>query len=70
MGMITHLRDDGHVSLQMDSGKNVEVSLASFRHIDHGYAVTSHSSQGATTDPVLLHVNVAPLEFRILPWFD
>jgi hypothetical protein len=42
----------------MDSGKNVEVSLASFRHVNHCCAVTSHSSQGATTGGVLLHFNV------------
>ena len=26
-------------------------------HIDYGYAVTSHSSQGATADRVLVHVD-------------
>ena len=58
LGTITRLSDDGSASLRMDSGKKVDVSLASFRHVDHGYAVTSHSSQGTTTDRVLLHVNL------------
>jgi ATP-dependent exoDNAse (exonuclease V) alpha subunit len=26
-------------------------------HLDHGYAVTSHSSQGQTADRVLIHVD-------------
>ena len=26
-------------------------------HLDHGYAMTSHSSQGQTADPVLIHVD-------------
>lgn len=58
LGTITRLSKDGSASLRMDSGKTVDVSLASFRHLDHGYAVTSHSSQGTTTDRVLLHVNL------------
>lgn len=58
LGTITRLQENGHAALRMDSGKNVEIALASFRHIDHGYAVTSHSSQGATTDRVLLHINL------------
>ncbi len=29
------------------------------RHFDHGYAVTSHSSQGLTADRVLVHVDTS-----------
>jgi ATP-dependent exoDNAse (exonuclease V) alpha subunit len=39
-------------------GREVEFNPRQHPHIDHGYAVTSHSSQGATTDRVLLHVNL------------
>ena len=28
-----------------------------YPHLDHGYAVTSHSSQGQTADRVLIHVD-------------
>jgi ATP-dependent exoDNAse (exonuclease V) alpha subunit len=28
-----------------------------FRHLDHGYAVTSHSSQGLTVDRVLINAH-------------
>jgi hypothetical protein len=31
--------------------------LKSFPHVDHGYAVTSHASQGATVDHVLINVD-------------
>jgi ATP-dependent exoDNAse (exonuclease V) alpha subunit len=35
------------------------VNLKSELHLDYGYAVTSHSSQGQTADRVLVHVNTA-----------
>jgi len=33
------------------------VTFPGFPHIDHGYAVTSHSSQGQTADRVLIHAD-------------
>ena len=41
----------------MDSGREVSVELRKFRHLDHGYAVTSHSSQGLTFDRVLINAD-------------
>jgi ATP-dependent exoDNAse (exonuclease V) alpha subunit len=35
----------------------VQFNIREHPHIDHGYAVTSHSSQGATADRVLVHVD-------------
>jgi len=34
-----------------------EFNIRKHPHVDHGYAVTSHSSQGATADRVLVHVD-------------
>jgi conjugative relaxase-like TrwC/TraI family protein len=50
-----HDLDDGKISVRMDgkAGRTVIVDTAAFRHFDHGYAVTSHSSQGMTTGRVL-----------------
>src|ERR1035438_4468771 len=49
------------MSLKMDGGRPGDrvVELDSVRnpHLDHGYAVTSHSSQGQTADRVLIHVD-------------
>jgi len=39
----------------MDSGRQVRMSLEDHPHLDYGYAVTSHSSQGATADRVLIN---------------
>jgi ATP-dependent exoDNAse (exonuclease V) alpha subunit len=41
----------------MDSGKEFSADIRSLRHIEHGYATTSHSSQGATVDKVIVNVD-------------
>jgi len=41
----------------MDSGRHIAFTLHDHPHVDHGYAVTSHSSQGQTADGVLVHVD-------------
>ena len=43
----------------MDNKKQRSVTFdpAEFRQFDHGYAVTSHSSQGLTADRVLAHID-------------
>jgi ATP-dependent exoDNAse (exonuclease V) alpha subunit len=48
---------DGRISLKMDGGREVELDSVKNPHLDHGYAVTSHSSQGQTADRVLIHVD-------------
>ena len=45
------------MTLKMDSGRSVEIDPAKHPHLDHGYAVTSHSAQGQTADRVLIHVD-------------
>jgi ATP-dependent exoDNAse (exonuclease V) alpha subunit len=48
---------DSRMTLKMDSGRSVEIDPAKHPHLDHGYAVTSHSSQGQTADRVLINVD-------------
>jgi conjugative relaxase-like TrwC/TraI family protein len=48
---------EGRMAVRMDGGRAVEFDPASHPHFDHGYAVTSHSSQGQTADRVLIHVD-------------
>ena len=47
------------VSVRMDGEKERILTFDSsqMRHFDHGYAVTSHSSQGLTTDRVLVNMD-------------
>jgi ATP-dependent exoDNAse (exonuclease V) alpha subunit len=49
--------DNGQLSVRMDNGKAVTFDANEMRHFDHGYAVTSHSSQGLTADRVLIHAD-------------
>jgi conjugative relaxase-like TrwC/TraI family protein len=53
-------RIDGPVmTVRMDSEKQRTLTFdtSQMRHFDHGYAVTSHSSQGLTTDRVLVNMD-------------
>jgi hypothetical protein len=49
--------NDGRMNLRMDGGRSVEIDPVRNPHLDHGYAVTSHSSQGQTAERVLVHVD-------------
>jgi hypothetical protein len=43
--------------IETESGRLVAVDVLKFRHLDHGYAVTSHSSQGQTVDRVIVNAD-------------
>ena len=58
LGTLTSLAAS-HMVLKLDDGGAVEFDPARHPHLDHGYAVTSHSSQGQTADRVLIHVDTA-----------
>lgn len=49
----------GRLHLRLDSGRTVALTAEAQPHLDYGYAVTSHSSQGQTADRVLVHVDIA-----------
>jgi ATP-dependent exoDNAse (exonuclease V) alpha subunit len=50
LGTIEQLQAKGELSLRLDSGRTVALDLRAHPHVDYGYAVTSHSSQGQTAD--------------------
>jgi hypothetical protein len=54
LGIIEHISQDGQLAVRMDNGKAVAFDASEMRHFDHGYAVTSHSSQGLTAERVLI----------------
>src|SRR5689334_20452070 len=56
LGTITKI-EPNQIRLAMDSGREVMVDLRKFRHLDYGYAVTSHTSQGLTFDRVLINAD-------------
>ncbi|MDQ6652840.1 MAG: ATP-binding domain-containing protein, partial [Acidobacteriota bacterium] len=55
---------DEEMTVKLDSGREVGFETEKFRHLDHGYAVTSHSSQGTTVDRVLINADTS--ESRVL----
>jgi ATP-dependent exoDNAse (exonuclease V) alpha subunit len=55
--VIESIDEHGIAQIKLDSGRAVRLSLEERPHLDHGYAVTSHSSQGATADRVLINVD-------------
>jgi ATP-dependent exoDNAse (exonuclease V) alpha subunit len=57
LGTIEKINNAGDVQLRMDSGREVAFNIQEHPHLDHGYAVTSHSSQGQTAERVLIHVD-------------
>ena len=57
LGMVEDIESNGITRIKLDSGRRLGVDLAQYPHLDHGYAVTSHSSQGQTADRVLIHVD-------------
>ncbi len=62
LGTIEKINDAGDVEVRMDSGRDVHFNIRDHAHLDHGYAVTSHSSQGQTADRVLVHVDTEKSE--------
>ena len=65
LGTIEKVNDAGNVQIRMDSGREVAFNIREHPHLDHGYAVTSHSSQGQTADRVLIHVDTEKSEFLV-----
>lgn len=57
LGSIESIGRDGRLHLKMDDGRSVRPDPNRQIHLDYGYAVTSHSSQGQTADRVLIHVD-------------
>src|SRR5216683_2208623 len=49
--------DSVRALVRLDSGRQLSAASDRLRHIDHGYASTSHSAQGATVDRVVVDIN-------------
>jgi conjugative relaxase-like TrwC/TraI family protein len=59
LAVIEAIHSDGHLSARLDSNRQIEFDANEHRHFDHGYAVTSHSSQGLTAEHVLVHADTS-----------
>jgi conjugative relaxase-like TrwC/TraI family protein len=59
LAVIESIAPDGRVTARLDNNRQIEFNATQQRHFDHGYAVTSHSSQGLTADRVLVHADTS-----------
>lgn len=57
LGTVRQIDQNGTLTVKMDNGKSVSFDSNQMRHYDHGYAVTSHSSQGLTAYRVLVNID-------------
>src|SRR5579863_6114478 len=65
LGTIHQVNHSGNLEIRMDSGREVRFNIREHPHLDHGYAVTSHSSQGQTAQRVLIHVDTEKSELLV-----
>ena len=57
LGTIEKMDSSGNIQVHLDSGRTVAFNIKKNPHLDYGYTVTSHSSQGQTTDRVLIQID-------------
>lgn len=57
LGTVEAIESSGAMKVKLDNGQRRTLDPEQYAHLDHGYAVTSHSSQGQTADRVLIHVD-------------
>jgi hypothetical protein len=57
LGTVEGIAQDGTMRLKLDSDRSMSFDPHLHPHLDHGYAVTSYSSQGQTADRVLINVD-------------
>jgi ATP-dependent exoDNAse (exonuclease V) alpha subunit len=55
LGTVDGIHSSGQMKVRMDSGRTAMLDSDKALHVDHGYALTSHSAQGATADRVIVH---------------
>ncbi len=65
LGAVEQVNSKGDLRIRMDSGREVRFNIREHPHLDYGYAVTSHSSQGQTAQRVLIHVDTEKSEFLV-----
>jgi conjugative relaxase-like TrwC/TraI family protein len=57
LGTVESIGQDRTMRLRLDNDRSISFDPQRHPHLDHGYAVTSYSSQGQTADRVLINVD-------------
>ncbi|MBJ6750489.1 MobF family relaxase [Geomonas anaerohicana] len=69
MGVVRELDSKGRAVVDLGDRK-AAIDLTRYRHLDHGYAVTVHKSQGSTVEHSILYAPVPPPKQTLTPRFD
>ncbi len=71
IGTLQRIDESGKITVRMDGDKEKTITFdpREMRHFDHGYAVTSHSSQGLTSERVLVNMDTEVHHELINPRF-
>jgi ATP-dependent exoDNAse (exonuclease V) alpha subunit len=59
LAVIESIHPDGRVIVVLSDNRRIEFNAREHPHFDHGYAVTSHSSQGLTAERVVVHAETS-----------
>jgi conjugative relaxase-like TrwC/TraI family protein len=59
LAVIDAIAPDGRLAARLDDNRLIDFNAGEHRHFDHGYAVTSHGSQGLTTERVLVNADTS-----------
>ncbi len=59
LAIIEAIDPDTRLSVRLDNNRQIKFKPSEHRHFDHGYAITSHSSQGLTAERVLIHADTS-----------
>ncbi len=59
LAVIEAIRPDGRVTAGLTDNRQIQFNAREHPHFDHGYAVTSHSSQGLTAERVLVRADTS-----------
>jgi len=63
-GTIEKVEASGNLQIRLDAGRAIAFNIRENPHLDYGYAVTSHSSQGQAADRVLIHGKNVVVDLR------
>ena len=66
LGTLEDVDRAGNLRIRLDSGREARFNIHEHPHLDYGYAVTSHSSQGQTAERVLLHVDTSQASEKLV----
>jgi hypothetical protein len=66
LGTIERIDTHGRMGIRWDSGRTSSFDAGDRRHLDYGYAVSSHCSQGQTAGRVLVHVETASASEKLV----